>query len=476
MNLNSTQIRKKSNKVGCLFYFFAFLIIGTFSFIVYKDISLPESFMRVIGIAAGLVVFFYSITKPIVSFLILVAYSPFARILVGNFGTMTTGFNITNILMSMVILGWFFNASSSRSKLFQKSSLNFFICAFIVWGIISLISSSYSYGAVYFEYFIIPLKRWLTPMILYFITVNLVKDKASLKKTVVIMMIAVAIVGLMSISDYIGLGVSDSLEESRVGGVFEQPNMLGGFFVYNMFLYIGFLFVYFSNFKYWLMLIPFLICFRGIQVTFSRGAYIACAFGALAAIFFKNKILFAVMVFLLIFMVSNPHFLPAGMRSRMEETFSNNMVVSTNIEDVKDTSALNRIVIWKGAVEMIKDHPFFGVGYGLFSSRISSYAPIGEMDAHNTYLILAAEMGILALVIFLIIILIMIKNSYWLYKKSKDKFIKAFALGMLGGIFGLLMVNMFGSRMNAEEVSAYFWVYAGLIMAAVRLEKKEAKA
>ena len=44
---------------------------------------------------------------------------------------------------------------------------------------------------------------------------------------------------------------------------------------------------------------------------------------------------------------------------------------------------------------------------------------------------------------------------------------------MLGGLFGLLMVNMFGSRLNAEEVSAYFWIYAGLIMAGVRMEKKE---
>ena len=121
---------------------------------------------------------------------------------------------------------------------------------------------------------------------------------------------------------------------------------------------------------------------------------------------------------------------------------------------------------------MIKDYPLFGVGYGLFSRTIPHYAPIGTIDAHNTYLILAAEMGIPALLVFLLIVFIMVKNSYWLYKNCKDKFIRAFALGMLGGLFGLLMVNMFGSRLNSEEVSTYFWIYAGLIMAAVNMKRQ----
>jgi len=68
---------------------------------------------------------------------------------------------------------------------------------------------------------------------------------------------------------------------------------------------------------------------------------------------------------------------------------------------------------------------------------------------------------------------IIIKNSWWLLGHTKDRFFKAFALGMLGGMFGLLMANMFGSRLNTEEVSSYFWLLAGLLMRAVIMRKKK---
>ncbi len=123
-------------------------------------------------------------------------------------------------------------------------------------------------------------------------------------------------------------------------------------------------------------------------------------------------------------------------------------------------------------MQMIKDHPW-GVGYGIFIYLIPRYAPIySNMDAHNTYILLAAEMGVIALVVFLLIIAILFKNSWWLYKKVKDKFFKATALGMLAGIAGFIVANMFGSRMVSEEVSSYFWILAGLIMRAVWMKRK----
>ncbi|MFT7538865.1 MAG: hypothetical protein ACI9F2_001016, partial [Lysobacterales bacterium] len=76
----------------------------------------------------------------------------------------------------------------------------------------------------------------------------------------------------------------------------------------------------------------------------------------------------------------------------------------------------------------------------------------------------AAEMGIPAMVLFLIIVLVCIKENLWLYKNTEDKFFKAVALGFLGGIFALLMSNMFGSRMGALEISGYFWALAGMTM------------
>lgn len=461
-----------NNKTTAVIYLLVFMLAAIFGIILEKNISIPQSVLRIMGAMAIALLFYWSFSKPSIPFIIFTAYLPFSRNLTGDFGTGATALNLTNVFLLIIILGLIMRSASDKDKLFEKASLNLPITLFIMWGICSLIKGYLTYGSIYFENFIIPLKRWLTPMVLYFISLSVAKNKDIAKNIIITMMIVTVIIGLMAVRDYMNISGASSLEDSRIGGVFDQPNTLSGFFVYNMFLFVGFLLIYFPAFRYLFMIIPFLICFRGIQVTFSRGGYLGCAFGGLAIAFFRSKILFILVMSLAVVMILNPVLLPEGIRNRMSSTFSDEKVLTIDIEDVKDPSAQGRIDIWRGAIEMIKDYPVFGVGYGLFPKIIPMYVPVGNRDAHNTYLILAAEMGIPALIIFLIILLIMIRNSYWLYRQCNDKFIKAFALGLLGGLFGLLMVNMFGSRLNSEEVSAYFWIYAGLIMAAVRMKQK----
>ncbi len=62
-----------------------------------------------------------------------------------------------------------------------------------------------------------------------------------------------------------------------------------------------------------------------------------------------------------------------------------------------------RLNAHKTAVQMIEDHPLLGVGYEQFATQSSSYVqPGGETPlAHNIYLFLGAEMGIVGLCAFL---------------------------------------------------------------------------
>jgi len=453
-----------------VFFLFAVAILG---FVIMRDIALPRPVTMSIALLGFIVLFFGSFKNPKFSILILVAYLPFSKVIVGQFGTEIVGLNLSNILMIIVALGWFSNALAKGERVFNKSSLNPIILFFLLWGIFSLIRAKFIYGNEYdFGNFFILFKRWAAPVFLYFFALNMVKDKATFKKVLFIMALVTFIVALMAVRDYMHYGEGGSMEDSRIGGVFEQPNMLGAFFVYNMFLFLGFFLYYWRSAKYWLLLIPFAVCFRGIMVTFSRGAYLAFAFGGFMTAFFRSKALFVVTAILLIAVIATPALMPEGIRHRMASTFGGEKLISTDLEEIKDPSAANRILVWKGAIAMIKERPLVGFGYATFPYIIGLYAPeVSKYDAHNTYLILAAEMGIPSLVIFLIILFILIKNAAWLLKHSKDRYFKAFALGVLGGIFGLLVANMFGSRLNTEEVSSYFWLYAGLTMAAVRMKK-----
>jgi hypothetical protein len=64
-------------------------------------------------------------------------------------------------------------------------------------------------------------------------------------------------------------------------------------------------------------------------------------------------------------------------------------------------------------------------------------------------------------------------KTYVLYRTTKDSFARALALGFLGGLFGLMMSNMFGSRLDSQEVSGYFWILTALILRLRILDERE---
>ncbi|MBI3321168.1 MAG: O-antigen ligase family protein [Candidatus Omnitrophica bacterium] len=426
----------------------------------------------------GLTVFVAGLLHPEIPLLALAAYVPFNKVLPGDFGGALMAFNLTNLFMAIAIIGYVLRQLVARRPMLEKSGLNLAVLLFCALGAASLIRGVVAgYGEEYAATFLIPLKRWLTPIVLFFLAFHLIRDRRSIQQMIVVMLIVVTAAALMAIKDYIDVGPNSSLEKTRVGGIAMQPNMLGAFFVYYMFLFAAFWVDRLKKFRYWGLLVPFLLCFRAIQVTFSRGAYIAFAAGALAMTFFKNKIACVILICLGVFAFMNPWLLPRGIAYRFSSTMRNvqinDVYESSDLVNNLDSSSYSRLQIWAGAVQMIREYPLFGVGYGVFPYFIGRYVTARkQMDAHNSYLIIAAEMGIPALLVFLWILGALFMKTRWLYRHAKDPFFKSMALGWLGGLSGLMVANMFGSRLHSEEISSYFWILCGIILRAVAIERE----
>ena len=65
-------------------------------------------------------------------------------------------------------------------------------------------------------------------------------------------------------------------------------------------------------------------------------------------------------------------------------------------------SARDRFEILKTGVGIAASHPLLGVGIGCYREANMRYAPqLGERDAHNTYVSLAAEIGFPGLLLWL---------------------------------------------------------------------------
>lgn len=446
------------------------ILVLFFAYLIAKDATIPHWLILILGVFGSGFLLFKSIGSPELVLLILVCYLPFSKFLVGDFNRLLLGLNLTNILTIFIFTGWFFKSKENNFKFWDKNELNSLLYIFIFMGFLSLINTCFKIGEDYL-YLFIEFKRWISPIIFYFLAYNIVREKSTAKVVTYIMMFAVFIVGLMAIRDYLNVGYisMSKFDELRIGGIADQPNQLAAFFVSYMFLYAGFILVYIVP-RYWLLLVPMATTFGGLMVTFSRGGYISFVAGCLGIAFFKSKFLFILMLFIMVIMAMNPSFLPPKVRYRMETTFTEDSIYKGNLQEELEPSASKRIEAWKGAIAMIGDNPFFGVGYGMFPYFLPKYNPaIGNMDAHNTYLIMATEQGVFSVIVFLLIIFILIRNASWILKNTNDKFYKALALGFLGGVAGILTVNIFGSRLNALEISGYFWILAGMIM---RIRKK----
>ena len=83
--------------------------------------------------------------------------------------------------------------------------------------------------------------------------------------------------------------------------------------------------------------------------------------------------------------MSFPVLLPAGFSS---------------IFDLKEGSNVGRLEMWKKSAEVALDNPFSGVGIGNYPLEVKASADYREpITAHNTYLDIASETGIISLLV-----------------------------------------------------------------------------
>ncbi|MBI2674577.1 MAG: O-antigen ligase family protein [Candidatus Yanofskybacteria bacterium] len=88
-----------------------------------------------------------------------------------------------------------------------------------------------------------------------------------------------------------------------------------------------------------------------------------------------------------------------------------------SIIDFGETSNAQRIEIWKKTLISIKEKPFLGVGIGNYPVVLKQDIRLAKAgsSAHNLYLHVAAEMGILAGIIFIWFLWLLFKRNYEIF-------------------------------------------------------------
>ncbi|MFW5870300.1 MAG: O-antigen ligase family protein, partial [Candidatus Sumerlaeota bacterium] len=124
-----------------------------------------------------------------------------------------------------------------------------------------------------------------------------------------------------------------------------------------------------------------------------------------------------------------------------------------------------RMAIWKAGYQLLLEGPWLGHGYGSFPFKVGKYNYwVGMRDPHSTYLGVACEMGIFALIALVMIMLFILRACLHVYKRGRDQFMRAVGMAGAGMLMGVASANFFGSQFDTTELTAYFWILSAIIV------------
>lgn len=140
--------------------------------------------------------------------------------------------------------------------------------------------------------------------------------------------------------------------------------------------------------------------------------------------------------------------------------------MATILNPSEEGSAASRGVINDATFKMIADYPF-GIGKGHYSSMSVDYVPEEELaetgvrDAHNTYLKIAAEQGLIGITIWLT----MAATTWWYFRRVRLKitndraptYIQLYALGLEIGMLGIT-AGIYTH--NYQDLDTIYWFVA----------------
>jgi O-antigen ligase len=150
----------------------------------------------------------------------------------------------------------------------------------------------------------------------------------------------------------------------------------------------------------------------------------------------------------------------------------NRLVGTVSVEDPSN----GRLHFWHGTLDMIRDHPVAGVGLGAFGVAYTRYDTSNGIfrleQAHNDYLQILADAGVIGAALGLIFIVVLFRLGLR-RAQSGDDFRRGIAVGALAGCFAVLVHSFFDFTLHTTSNALLFLVLAALATINGRVEQPD---
>lgn len=253
--------------------------------------------------------------------------------------------------------------------------------------------------------------------------------------------------------------------KNRAVATFENPNLLAHFYVLTMPLLMALWF----NLKAWrhrLVLGGVIgLALMGMLLTYSRGGWLglAVAISAFAILKDRRSIVVLIMLGAVGLMI-----LPENIMMRL-----------MSITNLQDSSTSHRLAVWLNSIRIIKDHWLAGVGTGsgaFLLTYISYLVDKGDYapHAHNIYLQIWGELGIVGLVTFMWLLFKMWQSGLRILCSSRSYY-HNLAAGLLGSLAGFMAHSLVEYGLWYYKLAVMFWLLVALFMLMEKLYQSEGK-
>lgn len=382
-------------------------------------------------------------------------------------------------LKLFVIIGitlWALKCLKENKIIWKNSETNLGMFLFILIMSISLIIS---------DYIIVSLKEYLiffSYFFIYFLIINNIEDRRQFYSLIRLFFITSFIISIYTLLHYYGI-IPYLKEFGPVISTIGQKNWISNYLA----LIFPIIFSFFllgeikrNNIFYYLLLS---VLYTTLLICQSRGIWISISLTAILAIyiifrfklfevFHKNQkwlvlLLVTFLIITLVYSTDNPlNKSSTSVPQRALSTFD------------MDSSSVNvRLLMWKTSLEMIKDKPLFGSGIGTFKINYLDYQAefiknnlyyakySGKAEeAHNEYLQMGAELGIVGVGLFLVILFIFYSLVLNYLKKVNSNKNKIIVLGLIMGITSFLIHSSFTFPLHVPALGSGFFIILGLMM------------
>lgn len=152
------------------------------------------------------------------------------------------------------------------------------------------------------------------------------------------------------------------------------------------------------------------------------------------------------------------------------------------IGDTQYVSNYDRIDRWGAAWNMAMDNVIYGVGWGAYPDLYPDYRVFNNafsseirMGAHNLYLEILAETGLIGITVYLFMIYVFFRQAIILQRRLQSDFLKVFIIAIQGCMITYLFHAFLNNLGPSDKISIMFWFLFGMIPTIHYIAEKENK-